>query len=272
MRSIALVAEKGGPGKTTTAINLAVGLARRGLRTLLIDADPQGNASLVMLGGQGGEGPSLAAVLMNEVEAADAIRPTGVAGLDLIPADAELAEVNVSLAAEWGRERRLRLAMEGIDAAYDFVVVDTSPTRTPVNVNVLNYATEILVPVDPGLFAVAGLGRLQEAVAEVRRFLDNRELRISGIVLTKTQSNNVCRVVEARLRETFGPLVCASTIPLSVKVEEAHGRFQAVIDYAPRSVGAKAYDALISEVLEHGRAKDRDGAAAHGAFAADDAA
>jgi chromosome partitioning protein len=135
-----------------------------------------------------------------------------------------------------------------------------------------NYAGEVLVPVDPGIFSIAGLGKLQEAVAEVVRYLDNRRLRIAGLVLTRAQNNNVSRDVEAQLRELFGELVHPTTIPHSVKIEEAHGRFVPVLDYAPRSAGAKAYMKLVEEIIANEqRTQDGAGAAPHGAVAADDA-
>ncbi len=270
MRSIAVMSDKGGTAKTTTVINVAVGLARCGRRTLVVDCDGQANASLVLLGGQGAAPPTLRHVLLNEADAVDAVRPTGVAGLAILPADAALAEVNLALAGELGRERRLRRALAGVESAYDFVLLDTSPARCLVNVNVLNYAGEVLVPVDPGLFALSGLGQLQEAVAEVRRYLDNEALRISGLVLTRAQKNNVSRDVEARLRGLFGARVHRATIPTSTKIEEAHSRYQSVLDYAPRSAGARAYAALVGEIIADGRrTQDGTGAAARGPAEAD---
>ena len=301
MRSIAWLSEKGGTAKTTSAINSAVGLAKLGHRVLLVDADPQANATMVLLEGRPDEAPTLAHVLIDQTDAADAIRPTRTEGLDVLPSDTLLADANVALASELGRERRLKLALEGLDAGYDFVVVDTSPQRTLINVNVLNYVGEVLCPVDPGIFALSGLGTLREAVAEVARYLDNRALRLGGLVLTRTQrdnitrdveaqlrgtfgelvfrttipsttkigeaharflsglvltrtaNNNVSREIEAQLRGAFGALVHRATIPTSTKIEEAHSRFLSVLDYAPRSSGAQAYKALVSEIISHGQ-------------------
>jgi chromosome partitioning protein len=273
MRRIGFISEKGGVGKTTTAINVAAGLARRGHRVLLCDTDPQGNASLVLLEGRPAEPPTLAAVLLNEAEASEAIRPTRVEGLDILPADVGLADADLALATELGRERRLRRALEAVEEDYDFVILDTSPQRSLLTINALCYLTEAIVPIDPGLFAVAGLGQLQAAVADVRRYLDNRALRIAGLVLTRTANNNVSRDVEAQLRGSFGPLVHEATIPTSTKIEEAHSRYQSVLDYAPRSTGAKAYAALIGEIIAHGqRAQDGSGDPARGVAEADDTA
>lgn len=271
MRSIAWLSEKGGTGKTTSAVNTAVSLAKRGKRVLVIDADPQANASLVFLRGQTPDPPTLYHVLTNTADPGDTIRSTPTPGLDLLPADTLLADANVSLASEMGRERRLRLAMRGVDEAYDFVVIDTSPQRTLININVLNYVAEVYCPVDPGIFSLSGLVKLQGAVAEVVKFLDNQALRISGLILTQARADNLTRDVEAQLRATFGALVHGTTIPASVKVGEAHARYMSVLDYAPRSPGAKAYEALTREILEHGEAHGT-GDGVHGVVASDRAA
>jgi chromosome partitioning protein len=254
MRSIAYLSEKGGVGKTTLAINVAVGLARAGQRVLLLDSDPQGNASYVLTEGQGsGTDLSLTDVLLDQADAVDAIRSTHIKGLDLLPSAPSLADANVSLSTELGRERRLRLAMEPVEDTYDWVVCDTSPARTLITVNVLNWVQAVYVPVDPGVFALAGVGKTQEAIADVVRYLDNRQLRLAGLILMRMERDNLSRDVEAQLRETFGPLVLTATIPASVKVGEAHGRFQSVMEWAPRSPAARAFEALITEIAADGQ-------------------
>jgi chromosome partitioning protein len=126
------------------------------------------------------------------------------------------------------------------------VVIDTAPTRSLLTINALVATAEVLIPVEPDLFSRSGLGKLQTAVDDVRRCLDNAGLQIAGILLTRTRHDTVSRDVEEHLRGTFGGLVFASTIPTSVKVEESHRRFQSVIDYSPRSPGVRAYLALIA--------------------------
>jgi chromosome partitioning protein len=145
--------------------------------------------------------------------------------------------------------------MRGVDEAYDFVIVDTSPQRSLINTNVLNYVAEVLAPVDPGIFSLAGLVKLQGAVAEVVRYLDNQTLRIAGLVVARSTHDNLSRDVEAQLRATFGALVYETTIPANTKVGEAHARFLSVLDYAPRSPAAQAYEALTREILKHGHAQ-----------------
>jgi chromosome partitioning protein len=241
VRSMAWVSEKGGVGKTSAAVNVAVGLAKRGRRVLFVDADPQASASMVFLEGRDPNGPTLYHVLVDQTDPAEAIVTTHVPGLDLIPADGRLADANVALVSELGRERRLRLAMGGIDAGYDDLVVDTSPARSVINVNVLNYVRSVYCPVDPGIFALAGVVKLQEAIAGVVKFLDN-----------PVQRDNLSRDTEAQLRSAFGALVMTATIPQSTKIGEAHARFRSVLDYAPGSTGAKAFEALTGEVIAHG--------------------
>jgi chromosome partitioning protein len=267
MRVIAWCSEKGGTGKTSSAINTGFALAKAGNRVLLVDLDPQANASLVMLEGQGAAPPTVADVLLGDVEATAAVRPTRTPGLDLLPSSVALADANVTLAGAIGRETRLRTALEGID--YDFAVVDTPPTRSLLTVNALVAAGEVMIPVEPGLFSLAGLGALQAAVDDVRRYLQNPGLRIAGILLTRTRNDNVSRDVEGQLRAAFGGLVFKATVPTSVRVEEAHGRFQSVIEFAPRSPGARAYQAVAAEIIAHGRTKERTGPGPVGSVSSD---
>ena len=252
MRRIAVMQAKGGSGKTTTALCLAVGMARRGMRTLLVDADSQGNASMTMLDGQGAGPPTLGNVLLGQVEASRAIRSTRVDGLDLLPADARLADAALLLADQIGREHRFRRALDPIDGDYDALVVDCPPQLSLVTVNVLAGVDEVIVPVDAGIYAVSGLGQLQQAVADVVEYLGNRTLRIAGLVLTRTHANRATRDIADQLRAAYGPLVYSASIPHSVKVEEAHARTLTVLEFAPTSAPARAYDALLSEVLDDG--------------------
>jgi chromosome partitioning protein len=252
MRRIAVMQAKGGSGKTTTALCLAVGMARRGLRTLLVDADSQGNASMTMLDGQGAEPPTLGNVLLGQVDAPEAIRSTRIAGLNLLPADARLADAALLLADQIGREHRFRRALDPLDGEYDALVVDCPPQLSLVTVNVLAGVGEVIVPVDAGIYAVSGLGQLQQAVADVREYLNNRTLRIAGLVLTRTHANRATRDIADQLRAAYGSLVYSASIPHSVKVEEAHARNLTVLEFAPTSAPARAYDALLSEVLDDG--------------------
>jgi chromosome partitioning protein len=255
VRTIAIVNLKGGSGKTSTSLSLAVGAAARRRRVLLIDSDPQANASLTMLDGATAEEPTLSQVLLDQAEAVEAIRPSRVKRVDILPADARLADAALLLAEQLGRERRLRTALHTVEGNYDLVIVDAAPQLNLVTINVLNTVRELIVPVDAGLYSLVGLGRLEETIDQVRRFLDNRELRIAGLVLTRTHHNRATKDLERQLREVYGDRVYQTTIPHSVRVEEAHARHRTVLEFAPKSPPALAYDRLLTEVLKHGQSQ-----------------
>jgi chromosome partitioning protein len=254
MRRIAMVCLKGGSSKSTTTTALAVGLARRGHRTLVIDVDGQANSTWTLMGGQGADTPTLAAVLTRHASADEAIRPTAVEGLDLLPADPSLGGVNVALAQELGRDTRLRSALVPLEGRYDYLLFDTGPAFSTLLANVLVATAEVIVPLDPGVYAVLGLVELEGVIAEVREAY-NPALRLSGLLLTKVARNNVVRDVERGLRDRFGPLVFGATIPLSAKFEEAATRGTTILAHAPKSPGAVAYEAFTEEVIAHGRAR-----------------
>jgi chromosome partitioning protein len=258
MRSLGVVNLKGGSGKTTTALCLAVGAAMRSLHVLLIDSDPQANATMIMLDGKPAHGPTLGNVLLDQVGAHEAIESTRVGGLDILPADGTLADAALALVDQLGRERRLAVALRTVEADYDLVIVDAAPQLSLVSINVLNAVGELLVPVDAGAFSVAGLGRLQESVDQVRRYLDNRLLTIAGLVMTRTHANRATKDIDAQLRAAYGPLVHQATIPHSVKVEEAHARCLTVLEFAPRSAPALAYGQLLTEILDDGKTRTRN--------------
>lgn len=258
MRRIAFVSLKGGVGKTTTATAVAVGLARRGARVLAVDADVQGNTSWTLLGGNDPEPHTLAAVLTRDADASEAIRPTRVPGLDLLPADATLGGVNVALAQELGRDTRLRAALARVEDDYDYVIADTGPQVTTVWANVLVWTSEVVVPLDPGVYAMLGLVQLEGMIAEVREAYGNTSLRLAGLVLTKVSRNGVARDVEAEIRARYGDRVHTATIPVSVKVEEAHTSGLTVMEHAPKSAGAVAYEQLVGEIVD-GRTSAKGG-------------
>jgi chromosome partitioning protein len=252
MRRIAVSCIKGGVAKTTTTTSLAVGLARRGKRVLVIDGDAQAHATWLLTGGQGAEGPGLAEVLTRRAGALEAIRPSAVPGVDLLPAASSLGAVNVALAQELSRDTRLRSAMAEVDG-YDVAIADTGPAFTSVLANVLVWAAEVLTPVDCGMLAVLGLVELQAVIDEVKEAYGNDALHLAGLVLTKVGRTVVHRDVEAELRARFGVKVFRSTIPASVKVDEAYTHARPVMQHAPKSPVAIGYEGLVDEVLSYGR-------------------
>jgi chromosome partitioning protein len=275
MRTIAVVAQKGGQCKTTTVLSMADVLAGQGGRVLVIDTDTQANATHVLLRGTPPRRPTLADVLSGDATADEAIVPTGLDGVELLPAEANLADVNVAIAAEVGRERRLRAAMAEMTRPFDVVLVDTGPTRSLLTTNVLNYVGEVVVPLGPGLFGFLGLGQLQADMNLVRRFLENKALSLTGVALVLTEKNNVCRDFERQVREMLGDLVFKTTVPRSIKFDEANARRQTIFEHARLSPGARAYESLTLEVMSRGREQTgRDDAAHHADrdLRADDAA
>lgn len=252
MRTIAVVAQKGGSCKTTSVVNIAAYLAGQRHRVLVVDTDTQANATYILLRGEKPRRPTLSEVLTGDATADEAIVPSVFDGIEIITAEPGLADVNVALAAEVGRERRLRVAMAEVSKPFDVCLMDTGPTRSLLTTNVLNFVREVLVPLGPGLFGFLGLGQLQADMNLVRRFLENKELRLAGIFLTMMERNNVSRDFEREIRSMFGGLVMEATIPRSVKFEEANARQLAIFNHAPKSAGALAYEALTLEVMSRG--------------------
>jgi chromosome partitioning protein len=257
MRSIAVVAHKGGSGKTASVLALAACLAGQGRRVLVLDTDTQANATHVLLGGDTPRQPTLSEVLTGDASAVEAIVPTSIPGVDLIPAEASLADVNVLLASEVGRERRLRSAMVEVEG-FDVCLIDTGPTRSLLTTNVLNFAGQVVVPIVPGLFGFLGLAQLRADMGLVRKFLENKTLALAGVFLVQMDRTAVSRDFEREIREALGELVYPTTIPTSVKFREAEARRASIIDHAPKSPGAVAYRALALEIWNGiGQASER---------------
>jgi chromosome partitioning protein len=258
VRTIAVVLLKGGQAKTTVALALAVGLAQKlskGKRLLIVDADPNGDASSSMLNGQVPAEPTLRDVLLAQAEALEAIRPSRVPQIDLLPADDSLADCTLLLADQIGREHRLRSALESVEDIYDVCIIDAPPQMSLVNVNVLNAARELIVPMSVGPYPASSLDRLTQTVEEARKHLRHPDLSIIGLVLTMMTKNKATTDFEAEMREHYGTLVYASTIPYSIQVVEAAYKHLTVGEYAKGSAVAVAFDELTKEVRNHGQTK-----------------
>ena len=255
MRTIAVVSMKGGVGKTTLALSMAVNMARtlpkRKGRVLVVDSDPQGNASMTLLSGDPPRGPTLSQVLLAEVEAREAIQASKRPGIDLLPADSSLADCTLLLADQMGREQRLRAALVDVANDYDVCIIDAPPTMSLLNVNVLTAASEVVVPVDPGIYTAVGLGKLQETVEQVRRHLCHPDLAIVALAIVRVARHKAHADFERQLRELYGPLVCKATIPDSILVSVACSHHLTVGEYAPTSPAAKALEQLVKELMSH---------------------
>jgi chromosome partitioning protein len=263
MRSLAVINAKGGVCKTTTALNLAAGMARR-LKSkdkpiLLVDADSQAHSTLICLEGEAGS-PTLREVLMDEAEATDAIVKTRIKGLDILPAASDLVACATLLKDELGGPLRLRRALRSVDRKYSCVIVDSAPRIDQIGLAVLRGVDEVIVPVDASLFALSGLGQLRDVVADVRRLLDHDALTIIALLLVRMQKNAQGAELEKQLRRAHGSLVCRTTIPFAPIVDQAHCAYRSVIEFAPTSAVSVAYKKLIEEIT-NGRKKRRGGRA-----------
>jgi chromosome partitioning protein len=247
----AIANQKGGVGKTTTAVNLAACVAEAGYESLLIDIDPQSNATLG-LGVDKRTTPTVYDALLNGLPLADAVHPTSIERLGLIPAGPDLAGANVELPRLPGSENRLRDALAPIRDRYAFVLLDCPPSLGPLTVNALVAADRVIVPVQAEYFALEGLAGLLDTLSLVQRELNPR-LTIAGMLLTMHDGRTrLAQEVESEVRTHFPKLVFDTVIPRNVRVGEAPSYGQPVIHFDPHCAGAEAYFELAKEVASRG--------------------
>jgi chromosome partitioning protein len=252
---LAVANQKGGVGKTTTAINLGASFADLGYRTLIVDLDPQANASTGL-----GIDPrtlehSLYDVLMHDVPLDDAVEPTALRNLFVAPASLDLAGAEIELVPAFSRELRLRRALEPVVADYDFVLIDCPPSLGLLTVNGLAAAREVIVPIQCEYYALEGLGQLLRNVELVRKGL-NPTLEVSTIILVMYDARTkLSDQVAQEVRAHFGGKVCRTVVPRTVRLSEAPSYGQPILAFDPLSRGAIAYRDLAKEVS--GGAPDR---------------
>lgn len=267
MRSIAILNQKGGVGKTTTAVNAAAALARDGRRVLLVDLDPQSHATLHLGLEVGPEEPTLRDVLVQGLPLADVMRGVG-GNLSVVPATIDLVEAELALAGLAGRESVLARALTPHRSGFDYCLVDCAPSLGLLTINALAAVEEVIIPLQPHFLALQGLGRLLETVALVRQRV-NPGLRVRGVVLCLFESgtrlaqevrDDVVRFLAAAAPDTpwHGAYVFATTIRRNIKLAECPSFGQTILDYAPGSHGAEDYRALAREIAAASRAPAAD--------------
>lgn len=248
-RIIAIANQKGGVGKTTTAINLGTGLAAIGRRVLVVDLDPQGNASTGLGIDRTNRRISSYDVLMGEASVAEAMAPTAIPGLGIIPSNIDLTGAELELVELPRRAYRLREALAAVEGDFDYVLIDSPPSLNLLTVNALVAAKSVVVPLQCEFFALEGLSMLMKTIERIRVSY-NESLEIQGIVLTMyDKRNNLSDQVAQDVRDYLGDKVYQTIIPRNVRVSEAPSHGKPALLYDHKCAGSRAYMQLASEML-----------------------
>ncbi len=253
-RVIAVANQKGGVGKTTTTVNVGACLAEAGKRTLIIDLDPQGNASSGLNMRAQNLDSTIYQVLIHEVPLDECVEPTEIKNLFLVPSTLDLAGAEIELVPALGRETRLKRAIDLVVDDFDYILIDCPPSLGLLTLNALIAAHEILMPIQCEYFALEGVGQLLRTVEMVKKSL-NPELHVSTVVCVMYDSRTkLAQEVVESVREYFGDKVCKTIVPRNTRLAEAPSAGKPIITYDSTSRGAKAYRGVTKEVIEYGAA------------------
>ncbi len=257
-KTICIVNQKGGVGKTTSSVNISAALAKMGKRVLIVDLDPQGNASSGLgLKRHEFQDSNVYHLLINEAEIKDVIYKTAFENLSVIPANADLVGAEIELVNEHQREYRLKQAFSKIDGDFDFIFIDCPPSLGLLTLNALTSAQSFLVPLQCEYYALEGLSQLLNTAGLVKKSL-NPQLRIEGILLTMFDSrNNLSHQVVGEIRSHFSDKVFNSIIPRNVRLSEAPSHGMPIFDYDAKSVGSRKYMELAEEILKNNKPADQ---------------
>ena len=246
---LSITNQKGGVGKTTTSINLAAALAQKGFRTLLLDLDPQGNATISFVQPEALERSVFELLTDPTVSAADVILKTAEEKLDLIGSRISLAKAEAKMIGEFDSHFRLKDKLSAVREAYDYIIIDTPPTLGILTVNALVASTHLLVPIQSSFYALEGTDDLLDTYEKIRA-RPNPELKFLGVVITIDDRRTVlARDIRTQIRDVFGDKVFQTTITKSVRLEESPAYRQSIFAFAPTSSGAAEYYSLTEEVI-----------------------